>query len=411
MARSFTRNIIIVFAGASLVSFFNLLCQLLIAHKLSVAEFAAFNSLLSIFMVVSSPLNTIQMTAAKYSAEFYAHNQILKLKFFLSGLIKKTSILGIFTLLIFSIVSVRIINALKISSIASGYILAALIGLAWFLPVFLGSVQGLEQFFWLASSSVIGGILKLILAFVLIIAGYNIAGALGALLVSSLVSLVILYLPLRKYICLRAAKEDIKHKEIYVYFFPVAISYFCFTLLSNFDMVLVRYYFSAEISGFYSLSQMIGKIFLFLPGAISIVMFPRVSGLNAQNLDTKAILKKSLSYAILLCLIANIVYNIFPSFVLKVLTGKNVSESVILGRLFGISMSFFSLLFILISYFLSLKDLRFIKYLFSFTLFEILEIVLFHKSLASVQIILCINAILLFFIHLLLVIAKKPAIA
>ncbi len=72
----FTKNIILVFMGTSLANLFNLLYQLLIAHKLSTSEFAAFNSLLSIFMVISSPLGTIQMAVTKYSAEFNAHNQI-----------------------------------------------------------------------------------------------------------------------------------------------------------------------------------------------------------------------------------------------------------------------------------------------------------------------------------------------
>jgi len=403
----FTRNIIIVFFGASLVSFLNLLYQLLIAHKLPASEFAAFSSLLSIFMIVSSPLSTIQMAVAKYSTEFYAHNQITKLKFFLSDLIKKTSILAISTLLIFWFISIYIMNLLRIESRVSGYILAVLLASTWLTPVLAGGVQGLELFWWFASAQVLSGVLKLALAVTLILLGYNIAGALGALLVSSLVGILIFYFPLRQFISLKAIKEDIKYKEVFIYLFPVAISYFCFMNLVNFDMILVKYYFSPHDSGLYSLAQMVGKIFLFLPGAISIAMFPRTCGLNAKNMDTVATLKRSLLYAVLLCIIAILIYNIFPPFVLKILTGKVFSESIILGRLFSVSMSFFSLLFILTTYFLSLKDLRFIKYLVLFTLLQFIAIVLFHKSLIQVQIILCINAILLFCIHLSLVNFRK----
>ena len=399
---AFTKNIIVVFAGASLANFLNLLYQLLIAHKLSAAEFAAFNSLLSIFVIISAPLGTIQLAVIKYSAEFNAHNQTAKIRFLLSDLFKKTSILAISSLLIFWFICVNIMNILKIPSIFSGYILALLLASAFLSPVFSGGVQGLELFGWYASSSVISGLLKLTLAFLFILLGYNITGALSALLISSLFGLVFLYLPLRRFIHLEAIKADIDYKEILFYLFPIALSYLCFMSLVNFDMVLVKYFFSQPDAGLYSLAQMTGKIFLFLPAAISIVMFPKTSGLNAKNMDTLLTLKRSLLYVLSLCVSACLFYNLFPGFVLMALTGKAYPESIFLGRLFSISMSFFTLLYIFISYFLSINDLRFLKYLVTFCLLQVLAVIFFHPSLASVQFILCLSSISLFIIHLFL---------
>ncbi|MFA5145012.1 MAG: oligosaccharide flippase family protein [Candidatus Omnitrophota bacterium] len=411
---SFHKNILIVFAGASLANFFNLLYQLLIAHKLSAADFAAFNSLLAIFTVITSPLGTVQMAVTKYSAEFNARNQINKLKFLLSGLFKAASILAIVILLVFCFFSTQITNSLKIPSVSAGYILAILLALTCLTQVFAGGVQGLELFKWLASGSIIAGVLKLVFGFIFISLGYNIAGALGALLVSSFIGLVIYYFPLRQYIRLNTAgpitgtpeqvtaSGGINYKEMFVYLFPVAAAYFCFSNLVNSDMVQVKYFFNPQDSGFYSLAQMLGKIFLFLPAAISLVMFPKTCGLNAKNMDTRVILKKSMLYVLGLCILSVLFYNIFPSFVLKVLTGKAYPESILLGRLFSISMSFFALLYVLIMYFLSVKDLRFIKYLASFTILQFLAVAFFHKNLIQVQLVLCVNAVLLFCIHLIL---------
>jgi O-antigen/teichoic acid export membrane protein len=177
--------------------------------------------------------------------------------------------------------------------------------------------------------------------------------------------------------------------------------------LVSMDMILVKYFFKAQDSGIYSLAQMVGKIFLFLPVAISVVMFPHSSGQNAKDLDTVSTLKRSLIYASILCIIANVIYNLFPYFIIKILTGKVFLESIILGRLFGLSMSFFALLFVLVTYFLAINDLRFIKYLILFTILEFLAIVLFHGSLIKIQFILCITAILLFLLHLILVYKKR----
>ncbi len=92
---------------------------------------------------------------------------------------------------------------------------------------------------------------------------------------------------------------------------------------------------------------------------------------------------------------------------LKVLTGKVLPGSIFLGRLFSVSMSFFTLLFIIVTYFLSIKDLRFIKYLVVFSGLQALAIVFFHSNLIQVQWILCVNAALLFLIHLALAGSKK----
>lgn len=405
----FSRNIIIVFAGTSLVNFFNLLYQLLIAHRLTLSEFSSFNSLLSIFMLISAPLGTIQMSVAKYSADFKARNLDAKIKALLSGLLKKASIMAVFTVLIFSVTYGYIMDMLKIQSILSGYILALLVASSWLLPVFLGGIQGLELFGWQSVTSVLTGALKLALSFIFILLGYNISGALGALLATNVVCLFIFYFPLKRYISLRPVQEAVNYKEVSGYLFPVAISNMCFIALVSFDMVLVRHFFLPFDSGIYSLAQMVGKIFLFLPGAVSMVMFPRASGLKAKNMDTSATLTRSLVYVLCLCVFAVFIYNLFPSFVLTVLTGKAYPESITLGRLFSISMTFFTLLFILISYFLSIKDLRFIKYLVLFTLLQVAGVNLFHRSLIQVQLVLCINAVVLFFIHLVLA-CKKQAV-
>jgi O-antigen/teichoic acid export membrane protein len=181
-----------------------------------------------------------------------------------------------------------------------------------------------------------------------------------------------------------------------LYLSPIAISNICFVWLVSFDMVLVKYYFSGRESGAYSLAQLVGKIFLFLPGAISIVMFPRTSFLNSTNSNTSAVLNKSLLYAFCLCLSAALFYNIFPSFVLRILTGKALGESIVLGRLFSVSMTFFALCFILINYFLSLKSCKFIKYLVLSVVVQFIGIVLFHNNLIQVQLVLCFNSFLLF---------------
>ncbi len=402
---TFSKNIILVFCGAFFAGFLNLLYQLLIAHRFSPPDFAEFNALLSLLTLVSAPFITLQTAVAKYTAEFNAHNQVGKVKGLLSNLLRKTGILSVAAIIFFSFTSSYIADKLKIHSPYSGYIVAIVIASLCITPVVLGAVQGLERFIWFTSASVIPGVLKLILAFIFILLGFNIAGALGALLISNLSIIVIALMSLRP-ILSSPADQEINYQELFWYLFPVAASTFCFMAMVNMDMLLVKYFFTPVEAGSYALAQMVGKIFLFLPMAIGIVMFPRTSILTAKEMDANPILKRSLLYASTLSLLAVLTYNLFPAFILKVMTGKAFAEPIFLGRLFSISMTFFSLLYILITYFLSLKDLRFIKYLFLFTCLQFIGIAIFHQSLTQVQLVLGLNSLLLFILYLILAYKK-----
>jgi O-antigen/teichoic acid export membrane protein len=404
---TFSKNIILVFTGTTVLNVFNFLCQLLVAHKFSKADFASFNALLAIFTMISTPLATMQTAVAKYTSEFNAHNQSSRIKDLLSALLGKLLVAAIIIILFFSFISPVIMNSLKISSAYSGYTLALLIASSCIAPLFLGSMQGLEIFKWLMAVLVITGLMRLVVLFIFITIGFRIAGALGSLLIANLLSIVMLMSPLSPFLSFKHPREKIDYRGFFSYLFPVAISSFCYMGLVSTDMILVKYFFMPEEAGLYSLAQMAGKIFLFLPGAISFTMFPRISNLNAQGKDTVPILKRALLYTVILCLSAALIYNLFPGFILKIMTGKDFPESILLGRLFSVSMSFFALALILNQYFLSLKDMRFIKYIILSVCMQSLAMILFHKSLVQIQIILCINAGLFFLINLMLIYRQK----
>ncbi|MFZ2357650.1 MAG: oligosaccharide flippase family protein, partial [Candidatus Omnitrophota bacterium] len=164
----FSRNILLVFIGTSLVNVFNLLYQLLIAHSLNPAEFAAFNTLLSIFTLISAPLGTLQIVVAKYTSEFRGKEELEKSKFFISDVLSKCLISACLTLVIFYFFSPYIMNKLKVPSMLSGPILASLLAISWVAPVLSGALQGFESFKWLTSVTVLTGALKLALAVVFI---------------------------------------------------------------------------------------------------------------------------------------------------------------------------------------------------------------------------------------------------
>lgn len=397
---AFGKNIIVVFIGTSAVNAINFLYQLFVAHSFSSADFAAFNALISIYMLFSTPLTTFQTVIVKHCAEFSAQGKTSHIRVLLGTFLKSTLIFSAATFVVFYVFSVRLLHSLKISFDSAGVVLALLLASCWLLPVFSGGLQGTELFGWYVAVTVSAGVIKLALTYLFVTRGFAIDAALLALLISSAVAVMIYLVPLRRYISFFSQGIRLDYRKIILYVLPVTVASTCYIILVSSDMVLVKFFFSREEAGSYALAQMVGKVFLFLPAAVSIVLMPRTSGLRARKSETIPTLRFSLVFAAVISILAIAVYNIAPQSALRVLTGKADAESVFLGRLFSVSMTFFTLLYILITYFLSIEDLRFIRYLAFFTLAQTLAVCLFHPSPELVQYIMCINAISLFCIHM-----------
>lgn len=399
-----------MFVSGSIVSLLNLLYQLLMVRNLSSKVYGELNSLLSLLVIITIPCSSFGIMVVKFTSKFHAQQLYINLKALLNSLFYHTLILSIGAFLLISLLSPILASFLQLDSIMPVVFLAVIVFLSMISSAISGGLLGLEKFGWLAGSSVVSGFFKILLAFIFVVLlGRQLYGALSVFIISSLLGLLITLWPLKEFFFRVEKNSQLNLKEIYGYFLPSFVVFLCFSLLTNIDILLVKHFFSPTLAGTYSVAQIIGKIIFFLPGTVSVVMFPRLSFLHTQNKDTLHTLKRSLKYSAILCILGLIIYNLFPHYTLQILTKKTGSEYIALGRLFSISMAFFSLSGILLLYQLSINNFKFIKFLILLTIIQILAISVFsffYKSLYMVLIVLCINSFILFLSNLKLTFKK-----
>ncbi len=386
---SFAKHILVVFAGSTFLNALNLIYQLLVAHTLSAIQFAAFNSLLGIYMIVGGPLGNLQTVTARFLAQATGPDATASARQIFSSIFKAAALCAALTLLLTLVFSAPLTRVLRLPSAADAAVLAIILTLGWIAPVASGALQGKELFQWYAGVAALGGILKLACAFLFLRIFPGTSAALCAIAVSlAFVGLGSFYRVRGLFLTAEPFDRTLLAKML-VFFLPVYLSVLSFNFLSNYDMILVKARFLPQQAATYALAQMAGKIFLFLPSSIAIVLFPRVALLHSQKRQTLPALRRALLYGFCLSCAALLVYNLFPSFCLLVLTGKAPAEAILLGRLFGISMTFLALTHLLIFYLLSIHDLRFLKYLLgaSAALFALLRCA--TADLVTVQLSLC----------------------
>ncbi len=402
----------LIFLALAIFNALSLLYQLYMVRNLSPIDYGVLNSLFSILAIVSIPTGALQTLVTKFVSAFYAVDHHERISLLLRHLVKRTSIFGLAVLLIFILGSRAISSFLQIPSPLYVVMLGVITFLSTILPLARGGLQGLQRFGYLGLTMIVNGSLKLLLGIIFVSVGFGVMGAMSALAVSTFVALVLSATMLVSALprpCASVSESphltsddsdpEMNFSEVYRYFCAAATVLLCFMILTNLDVVLVKHFFRPAEAGYYCIAQMVGKLIIFLPVAVTLVMLPKTSELHAQGKATSHLLKKSLLYVAALCGTGAIVCLLFPGLVIKLLSGEEHLQCVPLARIFSVTMVFFALVYVFMIYHLAIHHLRFIYSLVLLTALQILAIVLFHRSLQQVLYIMCGNAILLFLIN------------
>jgi len=383
-------------------------------RSLPPADYGQLNTLMAVFMLITVPANTVQTTVTKYVSSFQAQSQHARVNGFLRHFLLMTAIVGFSFFILIALGRSFLSSFLQISSHGLILLTGIILFFAMVTPVPLGGLQGLQKFGLLAFNLFINGGLKLALGVLFIFWGWGVLGAMAAIAfaygITTFISLLLLWFIRKSQRMGTHGMENLREddsssiSEAYQYFFPVGITLLCFMALTQIDLILVKHFFTPIEAGYYSIAQMVGKVILFLPLPVVMVMFPKVSLMDAQGEKTFTILLQSLIIAGFLGALGMILCHLFPSSIIRILTGTVYPECFPLVKLFSINMTFFSLTFILLYYHLATQKRRFIYPLLSATLIQIGAIVLFHQTMLQVLSIVAVTAFLLFGINVYLAI-------
>lgn len=396
------KHIGIIFLATMVVNFSNYLFHVFMGRMLGPASYGILVSLLSISVILSVPVATLQTVITKYVSNFKAKNQYAEISYLFFRLIKKLFFYGILGFILFALGSGYLSSFLQISSPVPVIILGTSMIFAIILPIVYGVLQGLQSFGHLGFNMIVSGISRLVLGLLLVYLGLGVSGAIAAPTLAGLFAVALAFIPLRFLYRWRGEDPQINSGEMYRYFWPVLMSFLCFAILTNTDVILVKHFFTPLDAGRYSAAAMMGKIVLFLPGAIGMVMFPKTSELHALERDSFPLLRKSLFLVGAMCGLVTAGYFLFPRFAITFLFGNKYLPGAPLIGIFGVAMTLFALIQILILYHLSVHNLNFVYFLATFSLLQVILLWFFHNSLSQIIYILIANGSLLFTINWLL---------
>src|SRR5579872_7320892 len=368
-------------AGSGLVGVTNLIYNVITARLLGPTGFAHATSVYTLLMLASAITLSFQVVCAKYVA---SHNNTEEKANIFMGLHLRSWITGIgLGLLLFGFKG-AIQSYLNLPNSTLVSLLA--LGTAFYIPLGVrrGYIQGVHAFTALAINFMLEGLVRLGGAYLLIEMGLGVGGAVMASVIAVIAS-YFLAQPSPGIETLRSAKLPIPSGEGIqaIVFFSGQV------VINNFDIVLVKHFFTSELAGIYAAVSLVGRLVNMCAWSVVNTMFPVSAAARQSDREARPVLFMSLLMVFLILSVLILGLWAIPSFLWRTLFGShfelgNYGGLAALLILYAITTGIYSLSSVMITYEMSRKiaNTSWVQMAFSAAL--VLGICVFHQSLRQV---------------------------
>ena len=364
--------------------FLNYLFHLLMGRLLSPPDYGILVSLFSLLYIVSVPGGVLGTTATKFASKYKARGDFKAVTETLVWTSKVVACLGAILFFGAFLFRTQLASFLKISDsllpvLFFGYIALSFLGAA---P--RGFLRGLLRFKAFSFVSLLGALLKLGLGVGFVLLGWGVFGIIGGLICSSLLGLLVSLALLKKNLRFPFSGSSFSKADLLSYAAPTVLILLALNSLYNSDVILVKHSFSPEEAGIYSSVVTLGRIIFFGLSSVATVMFPMASESYENGGDPFGVFKNSLALVILGTSFGILVYIFFPQLLISVLFGVRYSSATPYLGIFALFMGLYSLVNLLVRFFLSVHNFGPTPILVFFAFLQVVFLWLFHRDLYQV---------------------------
>lgn len=376
----------VLVGGATLFgSVFSYLLQFVLGRKLSVSDYGTFNTLLSLSSIVGVFGAVFGTALIKVNAEIFAKKDNNKLKSLFIDSVRFSLIVGLVSFLIIFSLREFISNYLNIDDSFLITLFGVSIGLGFLAVVPNSYLQGTQEFKKYSLFHIFSLFLRFLIPTIFVFMGFGLRGVYSASPLSSITSFIfglfILGLNLKN---LKKVDANDSLKKVFSLASSVVLVNFSMTALNNIDLIMVKRFFSAADAGYYAGTMTLGKILLFGAGAVSVVMFPKITALYAGGKSFMKSLKRFLILLISVLVIGVICYQIFPEIITKLFFGRAFEDSVKYLPLFSVFVALYVLINFLVMFFLAIDKRKVGLLLLPGIVIQYVALNFFHGSLWEV---------------------------
>jgi len=343
----------LLLAATQVANACNILFQAAMGRLLPASEYGVLLAMLGIALIVVTPLQAITNVAAHYTARLVAAGRTAEVASYVVFWVRRLA-LPCLVLVILTVVGAdRLQHFFHLASPAPIRLTLTAVALSVFVPLFVGTLQGLQRFVWMATVAYAWAVVRLA-------AGVPLAmlwqpTAMAGLWAQAAGVLVSVAAGVAALLLLRSTHgqrlQTISGVHSYLAASVVVLS--GFALLTYLDVPLIKHYFpDPGIAGVYSRASVIGRAAFFLPMPVAQAMFPKVTSAGSMDRQDQRNLLKAIVFTVVLTGTVAVVVSLWPALPLGLLFGDFHPQPypVALTRAAVWAMAPLSLLFLLLNF-------------------------------------------------------------
>lgn len=381
-----------LFASTLLVNAGNYLINLILGRFLGPEKFAEASVVATGVLMLSFLAVGVQLTSAKFSAEYYADKKEDDILLFQHWISKKVLIIGLSIGAILILLSKLLQSYLHFNSSIPFIIVGLGIPLYFNLSVKRGIAQGTDRFRQLAFTYILEMVLRLLVTFSLVFWALEQADYLTTEAVSlGFLASFFAAIWIRPKKVMASINNSVDTEAIKKFVFIILIYELSQILINNSDVILAKHFFNAKDAGLYAAIALIGRVVFFGTWTIVTLLFPKVIQREKQGLPHFSLFW--ISFGVVAAFGAMVIAGSYlvPELIINILFG---AEYLVVSDLlwkYAVATSLFALANVFAYYYMSLN--KYLPVFFSVIagISQVCFIYMFHQSLEqmiTVQIII-----------------------
>ncbi len=379
------RHSMLLFVATQVGNLATLLFQFVMMRKLPVAEYGILASMLSIVLIMGTPMEALRSAVAHQTSWLLRQGKKSAVPRFLS-IWGRTLLLAAGVLSISGFIfSAHIASLFHLPTSSLVWLTSLIVAGSLFMPFFAGALQGMQSFVWLAVHGQVWGVVRLVSAIILLSCLANTAmTGLWAQALGVVASIGIGLFALWRMLP-RTALDSTEPFVGWTYFFWSLLVLSGYAVIMNVDVALVRIFFTPEEAGYYARAATIGRTIVFLPVPVAMVMFPKVVSTGISSAIDRTILLKAVFLTAALIGAAGGIFSWFAGPVWWFFTGETAdAEAIRLIRLVIWALAPLGLTFLLLNFEIAQHRFRAPSILVILAMVYIVAVALRHDTLEQV---------------------------
>lgn len=377
----FSGSVVVIF-GTNVVNALNYIYHLVMGRILGPQSYGELAGALSLMTLLSMIPLSLGLIVTKYVSASKGTEEVKNVTYWF----KKKILIIAFGLSLLTVTASPFIS--RFMNLSNEWILPMIAAVFLFqIPLAFNRalLQGVLSFNIYVASFILEAVIKLGIGVSLVFLGLSLYGVVFAILIG--VCLAWLLTLKRASLFMGNSEGDFrgeKIKGLLLYSLPVILQSIAITSFFSIDIVLVKHFFSSFDSGIYAAMSTLGKIIYFAAGPIALVMFPIVSSRQAKGEQYFKVFISSFALTASISGIILLFYWLVPHIAISMLFGSLFLSSSYLLPLFGLFITFLTLSYLVMSYFLSINRTKVVILPIAGALLQICGILLFHRTLQEV---------------------------